>query len=245
MGLQLKGDGDNSLSEGQVTENVEKTVNPWDVPGKGMEEDAPYQTKTIHNSMTATIQGQEKQDNPIVTAIVRIIIGLVVCAVLFLGGKAIVSVVMPEGEDITNLLTRDANTIAAELGVTFTDNTEWVSQIHQYSKGTVTVKAADGIGIVYIDGKQAGVHIRSKAYTIFDIQIGDGERHVYNNTSYPYDNFLSILNDMAAGKTTTYFYYNQERNDCVALTINDTTNRIVGMTYFYDFNKIMETIDRF
>lgn len=75
---------------------------------------------------------------------------------------------------------KDANSIATELGVTFQDNSEWVSQIHQYSKGT-----------------------------------------------------------------TTYFYYNNEHNDCVALTVNDTTNRIVGITYFYDFNKIMETIDRF
>lgn len=47
------------------------------------------------------------------------------------------------------------------------------------------------------------------------------------------------------GDYLTYFYYNNEQNDCVALTINDTTNRITGITYFYDFNKIMEKIDRF
>lgn len=243
MGLQLKGDGNDNSTKRQGAVGAEQDVNPWDVPGRVTEEEEPYQVKSISNSMTTTIQGQKQQGNSIVNAIIKLIIATLICGVLIYGGKVIVSVVIPEGEDITALLTKNSDAIAAELGVTLTDNTEWVPQIHQYSNGTVTVKSADGIGIVYIDGKQAGVHIRDKSYTIFGIQIGDGEQEAYNHTSYPYDNFLSIIEDMKEGKTTTYFYYNVERNDCLALTINDTTNRIVGMTYFYDYKKIMENMN--
>lgn len=245
MGLQLKGENENSRATGQNIAEQTPGSNPWDAPNSSMQDGEPYSVKSVHNSVTATIQGQEKQGNPIAGVIAKIVIALAVCAALVFGGKSIVSVVMPEGQDITTLLTQNENQIASALGVTFENNTEWVSQIHQYSNGAVTVKAAEGIGIVYIDGKQAGVHVRDKAYTMFGIQLGDGEQQAHDHTSYPYDNFLSILNDMAEGKTTTYFYYNEGRNDCVALTINDTTNRIVGMTYFYDFNKIMENIDRF
>lgn len=241
MGLQLKGDNDVTENNNRFTPGTESNGNPWDNPNRREEE--PYQTKVISNSMTAAIQGEEKQKGMAAGIVVKIIIALIVCGALIFGGKAIVSVVMPEGEDITNLLKSDAAAIASQLGVTFTDNSEWVSQIHQYSKGTVTVKAAEDIGIVYIDGKQMGVHVRSKKYTMFGVQLGDSETSAYNGMSFPYDNFLSVLNDMAEGKTTTYYYYNLERNDCLAITINDTTNRIVGMTYFYDFKKITETLE--
>ncbi|MCM1159157.1 MAG: hypothetical protein NC300_12590 [Bacteroidales bacterium] len=242
MGLQLKGESGAKNNEGE--NSIREEANPWDIPNMP-EDKEPYQTTVISNSMTAAIQGEEKQGNPAAKAVRTIIMALVVGAVLIFGGRAVVSVLMPEGEDITDLLRKDAATIAKELGVTFTDNTEWVSQIHQYSNGQVTVKAAEDIGIIYIDGKQAGVHIRSKAYTIYGIQLGQGEKQAYDHTTYPYDTFLSVLNDMAAGKTTTYYYYNNERNDCVALTISDTTNRIVGITYFYDYTRITETLDKF
>lgn len=240
MSLQLK--GEQHLEKQRNTESISEN-NPWDYKTNVELDDEPYHI--IQNSVTASIQGQEKQGNPLKDIITKLVTAFVVCLVLIFGGRYVVSSLMPDGRDITELLKKDANSIATELGVTFQDNSEWVSQIHQYSKGTTTVKAADGIGIVYIDGKQAGIHIRDKKYTIYGIQIGQGEKNAYDNTSYLYDNFLSILNDMAEGKTTTYFYYNNEHNDCVALTVNDTTNRIVGITYFYDFNKIMETIDRF
>lgn len=237
MGLQLKGTDNREMSN-----SVQEGENPWDNPNKP-ELEEPYHTKVITNAMTAAIQGEEKQDNSLVKAVRMLIVALLVGAVLIFGGKAVVSVMMPEGEDITALLKQDAGAISKSLGLTFTDNTEWVSQIHQYSNGTVTVKAAEDIGIVYIDGKQAGVHIRSKKYTIFGIQLGDGEKETYNHTTYPYDDFLAVLNDMAEGKTTTYYYYNLKQNDCVALTINDTTNRVVGITYFYDYQKITETLE--
>lgn len=240
MGLQLKGEPD--LEKETFNDNLPEN-NPWDYKKNAEFEEEPC--LIIHNSVTASIQGQEKQANPIKVGIIKLIIALMIGVVLFFGGKYIMSILSPEGMDITSILNKDADTIASVLGVTFQDNTEWVSQIHQYSTGTTTVKAADDIGIIYIDGKQAGVHIRDEKYTIYGIQIGQGEQNAYDNMTYPYDDFLSILNDMAEGKTTTYYYYSNERNDCVALTVNDTTNRIVGITYFYDFNKIMETIDRF
>lgn len=242
MGLQLKGDNETTNGNSQFSMGTEEQSNPWDVPNV-LEENEPYRGKIINNTMTATIQGQEKQRNSGIDIFVKFVVVLIVCAVLVFGGKAVVSVIMPEGEDITNLLRSDANTIATQLGVTFTDNSEWVTQIHQYSNGNATVKAAEDIGIVYIDGKQMGIHVRSKKYTMFDIQLGDSETSVYNGTSYPYDNFLSVLNDMAEGKTTTYFYYNLEQNDCLAIAINDTTNRVVGLTYFYDYNKVTETLE--
>ena len=208
-------------------------------------EEEPYHMNTLPSDAAISMRKKENEKNQLIGMLVKFVIAFLVCGALIFEGKEIVSILLPEGEDITNLLKKDGNVIAAELGVTFVSNAEWAAQIPQYTNGTVSVKSDPDkeIGIVYIDGKQAGVHIRSNKYTIYGIQINDGEKQAYEDTSYPFENFTSVLNDMAEGKTTTYFYYNTQQNDCVALAINDTTNRIVAMTYFYDYDKIVETLD--
>lgn len=210
-------------------------------------EKEPYRVNTIPSDSMILQREKEREKNQITGMVVKIVVAFLVCGILIFGGKKIVSILLPEGEDITNLLKKDANAIASELGVTLVSNTEWVTQIPQYSSGTLSVKSDSDaeIGIVYIDGKQAGIHIRSNKYTIYGIQINDGEKEAYDNTGYPFDGSFSVINDMAEGKTTTYFYYNTQQNDCVALTINDTTNRVVAITYFYDYARIVETLDMF
>lgn len=240
MGLQLKGENEKETLNRISRYEEEEGNNPWDY--EDMKEE-PYQTTVVSNAMAADIHGEERQGNKLVQVLIKLAIWLGIGAVLLFVGKQIVSKVMPEGKDITGLLRSNEAAISAELGVTFTDNSSWVGRIHQYSKGVVRVKAAEDIGIVYIDGKQIGVHIESKAYTMFGVQIGDGEKNAYDNMQFKFDSFLSVLNDMAEGKTTTYYYYNEAQNDCLALTINDTTSRIVGMTYFTDYKKIIETLD--
>lgn len=251
MGLQLKGDNDNntdnkdkvqlSMQEQNAWESLKKDANPWDNPNKAMD-DLYDEPKVIYNSSMADLQGQQKQGNPIVDILVKALVALVVCAILIFGGKYIVSIVMPEGEDITPLLTKKADAIAAELGVTFTDNPTWEANVREYSESDPIVKgAAEGIGVVNMDGKQIGVHIQSKDYTIFGVQIGDGEKEMYDDTTYPFENFTSILDTMS-DKSTLYIYYNTSRNDCIFFLINNTTNRIESMTYYYDYKEVSEEL---
>lgn len=243
MGLQLKGtqNTNDHLSKNDL-EGGE--ADPWDVPQRKLE-DEPYSIKTTNNTTTATLVGEGRKQSPSGGMLVKLVVALVVCGFMILVGKIVVSNFVTEGEEISHLLAKSEADIAKELGVTFADRPEWVPQIHQYSKGKVSVRAAEEIGIVYIDGKQVGVHVNSKKYRIFNVQLGQGEREMNKNTTYPFVSFLSILNDMAEGKTTTYFYYRDKENDCMAITVNDTTNRVTGITYFNDFKLVMQTIERF
>lgn len=246
MGLQLK--GENNTAQSSVT----REENPWDMPKKEKnswdisdgEEDLLKieEPKVVYNTAMAEAQAKQKEGNPIVGVIVKMLIALAVGGLLIFTGEKIVSVVMPEGESITHLLNEKADVMATELGMTLVDDPAMAANVFQYSKGVVTVKSAEDLGIVYIDGKQMGVHIPSNKYTIFDVQVGDGEKEMYNNTSYPYDNFASILNTVS-DKGTVYIYYNRERNDCIIFYINNTTNRIVSMTYFNDYKKVTETLE--
>ncbi len=251
MGLQLKSDNDNNIdNKGKVQLAMKeqstwdvppKDSNPWDNPNQSLD-DSFEEPKVIYNSSMADLQGQQKQSNPFSGIIVKAVIAMIVCALLIFGGKAIVSVMMPEGEDITPLLTKKADVIASQLGLTFTDNPAWATNVVEYSESDPIIKgAAEGIGVVNMDGKQIGVHIQTKDYTMFGVQIGDGEKEMYDNTTYPYETFTSILNTMS-DKATVYIYYNTSRNDCIFFLINNSTNRIESMTYYYDYKEVSEEL---
>lgn len=243
MGLQLKGENENA-EKNNITQDVDrKEQNPWDAPKA--KDDLFEEPVVVYNTVTAQAAGERNEDNPIGGMIVKIIVAFVVCGVLIFGGKKIVSVLMPEGTDITPILKENSDVIASQLGVTFTDNPSWVSNIYHFAEGTTTVKAAEDIGIVYLNGKQAGVHITDKTYTIFDVQIGDGEAEMYNHTTYPYDNFISVVDTVNGGKSSLYIYYSQSRNDCIVFMINNTTNRIQSMTYYSNYKLMTTNMDTF
>lgn len=257
MALQLKSDDSNM----EIHENIVKTDREFDVengnhyygnkPTGGGEED-PWEYKGVKNRnntissepMVNMELNDSRNGNAIVNTVVKIILAFIVVGMAIFGGKKIVSIVMPEGVDITEYVNKDEKDIANGLGITFSDNTEWVPQIHQWTNnGKVTVHSNEDIGVVYIDGKRMGLHIHTNKYRLYNIQIGMGEPEMNKKTTYKFDNFLSVLNDMAEGKTTTYYYFNNAQNDCIAVTINDTTNRVAGLTYFNDFNKVTESLE--
>lgn len=237
MGLQLKGDnGSNDLKPNHENENK----NPWDYE-KPL--DNSYEKPVITTSLKSNTVNEAAVKPTAGVTIVKLIIALIVCGALILIGKGIASKALPEGEDITAVLKKSESAIAQQLGLTFTEDATLVNEIPQYSEGKVRVVSAEDVAVVYIDGRQMGVHMRTKLYRMYNVQVGMGEKEANENMTYVSDNFFSVLNDMAVGRTTTYFYYNMAQNDCLALTINNTTNRVVAVTYYYDYKKISETLE--
>lgn len=248
MGLQLKSDNDLSKQdislgrqEGNERNQWKPEKDPWDYSKDNME-DMYEEPKVVYNSSMADLQGQQRQESLLQNVTKKLVVALIVGAILIFGGKAIVSVVMPEGIDVTSHLNKQEAVLAKELEETFLGNPTWATNVFEYSKSDPVVSGAEDIGVVYMDGKQIGVHIPTAKYMIFNTRVGDGEQHMYNNTSYPFDDSFSIL-DTVSGKATVYVYYNTERNDCIFFVINNTTNRIVSMTYYCDYKKVCEELE--
>lgn len=259
MGLQLKGDDSGNNSKSNLSGvNFGDGLNmgsgsSFNKPTGGGEKD-PWeyrkQADDLMDSMrsqpvvTNNVSTSGNNNNSVVSGIIKVIMAFVIVGALVFGGKAIVSVVIPAGEDITEYVNKSEKEISSGLGITLANNTEWIPQIHQWTNdGKVTVHSNEDVGVVFIDGKQMGLHIHTKKYKIYNIQIGMGEIDVNKGTTFKYDGFMNVLNDMQEGKTTTYYYYNNSQNDCVAVTINDTTNRVTGITYFNDFKKVTESLE--
>lgn len=232
MSLELKGENNDNQYQ-----KKEPAANPWDY--ENMREE-PFQTTVNTSSLAAEVHGIDPPENHAKNAVMKVVILLAIGFSLVLICKLIL--LMQKGKDITDYLRCDEAAIASELKLDLLDRPEMVGHIHQWSTGEVSVKGTEDFGVVYIDGKQAGIHVESKKYTMYGLQLGEGEKHAYENMSYDFEDFHAVLNDMAEGKTTTYYYYNTQKNDCIAMTINDTTCRIVGLTYFYDYQKVIETL---
>ena len=239
MGLQLKGESNNTENKRNNEQN-----NPWDVSEQRAVLDIE-EPKVIYNTSMAETQAKQKGNGEIVGTIIKIIIIFMVCGLVVFAGKKLVSVLVPEGQDITTMLNWKENEISTSLEEVFVDNQGWTTDVYHYSKGSIAVKGAEDIGVVYIDGRQIGVHIASKKYTIFGVQVGDGEKHMYDNTTYPFDSFISIVDTINGGRSTLYIYYNNSRNDCIFFKINSSTNSIESMTYYSDFRKVTEKLDTF
>lgn len=171
--------------------------------------------------------------------IVKIVLTIIVCLVLVIVAKNIIDRLFPKSQDITDLVNQKESVIAESLDLDFKDAPEKVSSIHQYSGGSVSVHSAGDISVIYINNRQVGVKVDSKKYSMFNVKIGDGEVTADRDMSYDAYASFSVLNDMMdGGHSTSYFYFNPSKNDCLLLIINDNTNRVVSMTYYNDYQLI-------
>ena len=255
MGIQLKKDE----TDGNVQDNIQENgnnsfpdINDQNNPeskfrggiGDGTVDidkinDLPaYTAPPVNNNMgVGAASGAEKR------AIIYKIIGvLIILVVVFFIYRGVTFMTGSGGKDITNELTKTEEEIASDMKIKFEDNEARVRAIPQYANGTITVRSGKDIHVVYLDGEQVGVNSDSRKYRFFGVGINDPEKHALDNMTYQYDDCIVVLNDLMGGNSDTYFYYNKKNNDVFVLTINKNSARVVNMTYFTDYKRIVETL---
>lgn len=174
--------------------------------------------------------------------IVKIVVGLIVLAVILVGANVARSMLGSSGKDITEYLTLSEEELGKKLSITFEDDASKVKSVQHYSAGTITVRSGKELNVIYIDGKQCGIGTNSKKYKFFNIGINDAEQTALKNTTYQYDDSMIVINDVMNGQSDTYYYYNKKNNDCLVLSINNKTNRVVNMIYYTNLKKATETL---
>lgn len=164
--------------------------------------------------------------------------------IVIYAGKAIYNFIFPEVTDLTPYLTMSKYDLERTLGVSLSDKPNMVKKIYEFTEGEITVDGSEknDIGIVYIDGKQSGLHTDSRIYSMYGIKLGDAALYLEDNITYPYERTYEVLNDIGQGSSTATFYQNYTRNDCLVVVINDTSGRVVALTYFSDGKKATEQL---
>ena len=70
----------------------------------------------------------------------------------------------------------------------------------------------------------------------------DSEVDADRDMTFEADGAMSILSDMTGGKSDAYYYYNEKNNDCLVVIVSKESNRVVDLTYYYDYKKVTENL---
>lgn len=172
--------------------------------------------------------------------IVTAIKWFLIIGVVFTMGNRLLN---PEVTDVTNLTRAGKSTIEQTLGVSMEPSPDMVKKIYEYTTGKITVDGSKkGVAVVYIDGEQKGFHIDNKKYGMYGVEIGELMINLEDVLTYEYDENFDVLNDLYQGVSTGEFFCNTERNDCLIVTYNDHSSRVVALTYYSDMKKITEEL---
>ena len=178
--------------------------------------------------------------NPITGTIIKVVI----CVVIALSGFIVFKTfIYPDPVDLTADAKASEEELSAKYHINFKRDEGMDKFIPQWTKdATITVNSGKKLNTVYIDGKYSGIHFSDRRWTIYGLNIGLGETEIAGKITYKYDNCMVILNDALGGTSTADYYYNKAANTCLVVTISDTTNRIVALTYFTDLAKVTEAL---
>ena len=198
-----------------------------------------YTAPPVMNSGGAGVGGKASRNRSVIYRIIAVVFAV---AAVFGFIKIAQHFTSSGGKDITEYLTKSEETISSGLVISFKDNPDRVSAIPRYTNREITVKSGNELHLVFIKGKQVGINTDSRKYRFFGVGINDAEQTAVKNMTYEYDDKFMVLNDMLGGNSNTEFFYNKKNKDCFALTMSDRTNRVVNMTYYTDYKKMLETL---
>lgn len=167
---------------------------------------------------------------------------VVILVLIAVAADYVPDLLKPKYVDVTNVVNMDTEKVERELGVMLESAPYMESQITHYSKGKLTVDGDGDIGVIHINGKQMGLYINDDKYSMFGIKIGDNQITTEANMTYQYEQSMFEISDFARGYSTTIFYYNRTKNDCIVVVYSDMNNRVISLTYYNDFAKVTEEL---
>ena len=146
-------------------------------------------------------------------------------------------------QDITHCLTLSEKKIESKLETTFTEDITVKDKIFNDSPDNISVKTDGSLNLIYLNGKRIGVDTSSNQYKFYNIAVNQPEIKALKETTYDYEGYTQSLGGISGRSSKTYYYYNTTKNDCLAVSVNNVTNRISEVTYYSDYSKIKSLLN--
>ena len=240
MALKMKDDPDD-VKQTESTSQDDFSQNNYGMGEGFVDRTDPFYAENAQNGTyvvkSTYIPKENQKTSPAVKIIIFAIIAVAVVAACFVVYKKFIA-----KYDITSDIMMSEAEFESKYGLSFEENSAKVSGIPRYTQSKVTVRDANGLSLVYVDGKRVGTSTDSSRYIMYGIKIGDPAYKVKDMTSFRYDETFDVLNDMEHGNSTVDYYANWTTNECLALTVNDNSGRVVAMTYYNDLKKMTEDL---
>ena len=146
------------------------------------------------------------------------------------------------GKDISPYLTMDEYEISAQLKTTFDENAELGKALSRSGSEPVTVRSDGELNLIYYGETLIGYNTTGRKYQIFGVAVNEPEISAVHNMMYGSDGSKREVSDFSGGSSDSHYYYNRIRNDCLVMTVNRNSNRVVSVTYYNDFLRIQESV---
>ena len=210
-------------------ENKEKEIE-WN--GGGVKKD--YFNYDYDNSKEAIINKTKKMSAKLIIFIV-----IVVVISFFSSIVLFVKSLQSKSTDVTSMREHTEQQFAKDLGMDFKENEIFARLVRVHSDDKVTAKTNSGFGIVYIDGKQQGIFFDSTKYELYGLQVGDKCDDNFNKLKYPYEKVMKETVDYSEGFKNYCYLYNTRNGDCMIVSYDTRTNKILELGYFYDYKLLI------
>ena len=90
-----------------------------------------------------------------------------------------------------------------------------------------------------MDGEQIGVNTSGREYQFYGVSVNQPEIDAVHHMTYQSTGFGEEVQKMP-GASRVHYYYNIRNNDCLVLTVNSHSNRVVSVTYYTDYDMIVK-----
>ena len=147
------------------------------------------------------------------------------------------------GTDITTWLSSPERVLEDQLKTYFLLDQSLTSTIKAENgvEAKLTVESDGELNIIYLNGKQVGINTSGRKYQFYNVAINQPEINAVRDTHYVYDDYWESVGNLEQAVSRTHYYYNNKNNDCLAMTVNLYSNRIVNLTTGYSFLYLIGT----
>jgi len=155
--------------------------------------------------------------------------------VLYLGLKSFLG---SGGQEISDLLRLPEDKLSTELHTHFESNPDLSKSLSGTSSVPIVIHSDEELNIIYYKGKQVGIQTSGRKYQFYGISVNMPEVTAVHEMTYKYTGVAGEGERTLTGSSSAHYYYNKKENDCLVMTVNKRSNRIVSLTYYSDFDAV-------
>ncbi len=160
--------------------------------------------------------------------------------IVILVNRGISYVLESKGVEVARLLRKNEYELAKETKTSFFLDEEAVGQLPIYLGEDVTVKSNGELNIIFINGTRVGINTSGRKYKFYGVAVNQTEISIKSHMYYHVDNVYKVETNTSSLFSDSYLYVNKRKNDCILVTVNNTSHRVASITYFYDYFKMAQ-----
>lgn len=236
--------------DGEEQEEVQEQASS--ATGSMADSDGYYHaSQTSEQSNPVAAATASKKAIQIPKAIIILVIAVVVALVLTL-------IPWNKKTALDSYLTFTRPHLEETLGITLTENPEGAALLsipnQDYTGFLVYSTPKKDMSVIYYDGRQAGICFDGSQYSLYGMKIGDAESHLLiqaeennilagdDSAGYKYTKYFCMLEDMEQKGSTAEYFLGVD-GSVLVLVVNDTSNRVVNIIYYYNSTRILQDVE--